>query len=64
MAGKALAFLACLVMPLNLWYYHSHDLITIDGHLWIAALVLMRGRQTSRREWPWALPIAFALCAN
>lgn len=40
MAGKALALLACLVMPLNLWYYHSHDLITIDGHLWVAALVI------------------------
>jgi hypothetical protein len=39
MAGWALALLACLVMPLNLWYLHAHDLVTIEGHLWIAALV-------------------------
>ena len=31
--------------------------------IWIAALVVMRGRQTSRRDWSWALPVAFALCA-
>lgn len=31
--------------------------------LWIAVLVAMRGRQTSRRDWSWALPVAFALCA-
>src|SRR5262249_12966268 len=39
-AGRALCLLACLVMPLNLWYYHSHGLVTIDGHLWGAALVI------------------------
>ncbi|HLN31104.1 MAG TPA: hypothetical protein VK395_25410 [Gemmataceae bacterium] len=39
-AGRALTLLACLVMPLNLWYYHAHALMTIDGHLWIAALVI------------------------
>jgi hypothetical protein len=39
-AGRALCLLACLVMPLNLWYYHSHGLVTIDGHLWVAALVI------------------------
>ena len=33
MAGKALSLLSCLVMPLNLWYLHSNNLITIDGHL-------------------------------
>src|SRR5947207_1355654 len=27
------------------------------------ALVLMRGRQNSRRDWFWALPIVFMLCA-
>ena len=31
--------------------------------LWIATLVLMRGQQTSRRDWSWAVPLAFALCA-
>lgn len=39
MAGRALTLLACLVMPLNLWFYHSYDLITLQGHLWVAALV-------------------------
>jgi hypothetical protein len=38
-AGRALTLLACLVMPLNLWFYDSHHLITLDGHLWVAALV-------------------------
>ena len=38
-AGRALTLLACLVMPLNLWFYDSYELITIAGHLWIAALV-------------------------
>jgi hypothetical protein len=39
-AGRALTLLACLVMPLNLWYYHANQLITLDGHLWVAALVI------------------------
>jgi hypothetical protein len=38
-AGRALTLLACLVMPLNLWFYHAQGLITLDGHLWVAALV-------------------------
>ncbi len=38
-AGRALTLLACLVMPLNLWFYHANNLITLDGHLWVAALV-------------------------
>ncbi|MFN9717490.1 MAG: hypothetical protein ACK58L_02285, partial [Planctomycetota bacterium] len=40
MAGKAVSLLACAVMPLNLWYLHSNNLVTIDGHLWVAALVI------------------------
>ncbi|MBI1900594.1 MAG: hypothetical protein HYS13_05730 [Planctomycetia bacterium] len=39
-AGRALTLLACLVMPLNLWYYDANGLITLDGHLWAAALVM------------------------
>jgi hypothetical protein len=31
--------------------------------LWIGALVLMRGKQNSRRDWFWALPVTFGLCA-
>jgi hypothetical protein len=38
-AGRALTLLACLVMPLNLWFYHGQHLLTLDGHLWVAALV-------------------------
>jgi len=40
LAGKALALLSCLVMPLNLWYCHGNDLITIDGHLWMLAVLI------------------------
>lgn len=39
-AGRAVTLMACLVMPLNLWYYHANHLITLDGHLWAAALVI------------------------
>jgi len=38
-AGRALTLLACLIMPLNLWFYHANNLITLEGHLWVAALV-------------------------
>lgn len=31
--------------------------------LWIAALVLMRAKQKSNRDWFWVLPIAFTLCS-
>jgi len=31
--------------------------------LWIGALVILRGRQNSRRDWSWALPVVFTLCA-
>jgi hypothetical protein len=40
LAGRALTLLACLVMPLNLWYYHTRGLVTIEGHLWLAALAI------------------------
>ncbi len=40
MAGKALSLLSCFVMPLNLWYCHANDLITIDGHLWLCAVMI------------------------
>jgi hypothetical protein len=38
-AGLALTLLACLTMPLNLWFYHSHGLLTLENNLWIAAVV-------------------------
>jgi len=31
--------------------------------LWLAALVILRGKQNSKRDWSWALPAAFPLCA-
>jgi hypothetical protein len=31
--------------------------------LWISALVLMRAKQKTHRDWFWVLPLAFALCA-
>ena len=31
--------------------------------LWLGTLVLMRSRQSSRRDWFWALPLVFLLCA-
>jgi hypothetical protein len=40
MAGRAVTLLACLVMPLNLWYWHANQLVTLDGHLWVAALFI------------------------
>ena len=39
MAGEALTFLACVVAPLNIWFYHGQDLLSVDGHLWIAGIV-------------------------
>lgn len=40
-AGRATAMLACLVMPLNLWFYDAQGLVTLagGGSLWVAALV-------------------------
>lgn len=40
LVGKGLTLLACLVMPLNLWYYHAQGLLILDGHLWVAAVVV------------------------
>ncbi|MGH7201936.1 MAG: hypothetical protein ACREJB_15120, partial [Planctomycetaceae bacterium] len=38
-AGRALAFLGCVVAPLNLWFYHAQNMVTLDQGLWIGALV-------------------------
>ncbi|MBM4089255.1 MAG: hypothetical protein FJ276_07480, partial [Planctomycetes bacterium] len=37
-AGNALAFLGCVVMPLNLWYYHAQDLVRLEDHLWVGGV--------------------------
>lgn len=39
MAGQALTFLACVVMPLNLWFYDAQGLLLVENHLWLAGLV-------------------------
>lgn len=30
--------------------------------LWLGALLILRGKQSSRRDWFWALPVVFMLC--
>ena len=40
LAGRAMTLLACLIMPLNLWFYHAQNLITLQGHLWVAGVVV------------------------
>ena len=37
-AGRALAFLGCVVLPLNLWFYHSQGLLMLDQGLWVAGV--------------------------
>ena len=39
LAGQALTFLACVVAPLNLWFYHAQGLITLDNGLWVGGVV-------------------------
>jgi hypothetical protein len=39
MAGQALTFLGCVVAPLNLWFYHAQDLITLEQNLWLGGVV-------------------------
>ena len=38
-AGQALTFLGCVVAPLNLWFYHAQDLVTLDQNLWLGGVV-------------------------
>lgn len=39
LAGEALAFLACVVAPLNLWFYHKQGLLRVEDGLWMAGIV-------------------------
>ncbi|TWT97980.1 hypothetical protein Pla108_21350 [Botrimarina colliarenosi] len=41
LAGRATAMLACLLLPLNLWFYDAQGLVTLagGGNLWIPALI-------------------------
>jgi hypothetical protein len=38
-AGQALTFLGCVVAPLNLWFYHAQQLVTLENRLWLGGLV-------------------------
>src|SRR5262245_28815237 len=45
LAGQALTLIACLVMPLNLWYYQvnpaaSAGALTLERNLWVAGVVI------------------------
>lgn len=39
LAGRALTFVGCVVAPLNLWFYHSQELLMLDQGLWVAGVV-------------------------
>lgn len=39
LAGQALTFLGCVVLPLNLWYYAYQGLVAVDQHLWVGGVV-------------------------
>jgi hypothetical protein len=59
LAGQALSLLACLVMPLHLWFYQAQSLLTFDNHLWAAALVISLLYALTARVLrnPWFVPI-------
>jgi len=37
-AGQALTFLACVILPLNLWFYDAQGLLLVENNLWLAGL--------------------------
>ncbi len=39
LAGRALTFLATVITPLNLWFYHAQGLVTVDHGLWVCGVV-------------------------
>lgn len=39
LAGQALTFLGCVVVSLNLWFYHAQGLLLLDQGLWMAGVV-------------------------
>lgn len=38
LAGKSLAFLGCVVLPMNLWFLSAQEMVTLKDHLWIGGL--------------------------
>ena len=69
-AGIALLTIAYISLPAlyyaNVWSGANWPIAIATWNtglvLWIATLVVLRGRQNSRRDGFWALPVAFALC--
>src|SRR5438128_540795 len=70
-AGIGVLTLGYLALPAlyytNIWSGENRPVAIATWNtlllLWIGALVLMRAKQKSRRDWSWALPAAFALSA-
>jgi hypothetical protein len=70
-AGIAFLTLAYVALPAlyytNLWSGENWpDAIATWNTLlllWVGALVILRGKQNSQRDWFWVLPIVFLLCA-
>jgi len=69
-AGIFILTLAYVSLPLlyyaNIWSGSNWPTAIATGtpYCFVAgALVLMRGKQNSRRDWFWALPVTFVLCA-
>ena len=70
-AGIGVLTLGYLALPAlyyaNLWSGENWPIAMATWNtlllLWISALVLMRARQKTNRDWFWVLPIALALCA-
>jgi hypothetical protein len=50
-AGRAVTLLACLLMPLNLWFYDAQGIISLErgDHLWIPALIMCVLYESSAR---------------
>jgi hypothetical protein len=70
-AGIFVLTIAYLSLPamyyLNLWSGANWTMAITAWNtallLWIATLIIIRGRQQAHRDWSWAIPVAFALCA-
>jgi hypothetical protein len=70
-AGIGVLTLGYLALPAlyytNLWSGENWPVAIATWNtlllLWLAALVILRGKQNSSRDWSWALPAALGLCA-
>jgi hypothetical protein len=63
-----LAYIALPVLySFNFWPDHAWPTILASWNtlllLWLAALILLRGKQKRRSEWSWSIPVALGLCS-